>query len=76
MNRETFITAFQEQFDDTVPSLINFETKYKDLDEWSSMMALVIIAFVDDSYSYGLSGDDFKKTETVEDLYQIILKNK
>jgi acyl carrier protein len=74
MNREAFITAFQEQFDDTDQSLITFETKYKDLDEWSSMMALVIIAFVDDSYSYSLSGDDFKTAETVEDLYQIILK--
>ena len=74
MDKETFIAAFQEQFDDTEPSLITFETKYKDLDEWSSMMALVIIAFIDDSYSYSLSGDDFKKAETVEDLYQIIIK--
>jgi acyl carrier protein len=70
MNREEFLSGFQEQFDDTDPSLITFETKYKDLDEWSSMMSLIIIAFVDDSFNVTLAGDDFRNTTTVEELYQ------
>lgn len=74
MSKEAFLKGFQEQFDETDIELITFETKYKDLDEWSSMMALIIIAFIDDSYSVNLSGDDFKNSETVEDLYQIVTK--
>lgn len=74
MNKEEFLKGFQEQFEDTDPSLITFETKYKELEEWSSMMALMIIAYVDESFSGTLTGDDFKKTETVEDLYNIISK--
>lgn len=72
MNKEEFLIGFQEQFDDTDPSLISFETKYKDLDEWSSMMSLVIIAFVDDSFGATLAGDDFRNTTTVEELYNIV----
>lgn len=74
MNREDFLTGFQEQFDDTDASQITFETKYKDLDEWSSMMALIVIAFVDENYSISLTGEDFKNTSTVEDLYQLVSK--
>ena len=74
MNREEFLKGFQDQFDDTDKSLITFETKYKDLEEWSSMMALVIIAYIDENYAKNLSGDDFKKSITVEDLFQLLTK--
>ena len=74
MAKDKFLQGFQEQFDDTDPSLITFDTKYKDLEEWSSMMALVIIAFVDDEYNVSLSGDDFKNSATVADLYAIVSK--
>lgn len=74
MNKENFLVGFQEQFEDTDASKITFETKYKDLDEWSSMMALIVIAFVDENYSISLTGDDFKNTSTVEDLYQLVSK--
>ena len=73
MNKEDFLLGFQEQFEDTDPSLITFETKYKDLDEWSSMMSLIIIAFVDESFMVTLSGDDFRNTFTVEELYNIVV---
>ena len=74
MTKEDFLIGFQEQFEDTDPSLIAFETNYKDLDEWSSMMALVVIAFVDENYSVSLSGDDFKNSSTIEDLYKLVSK--
>lgn len=74
MAKDKFLQGFQEQFDDTDPNLITFETNYKDLEEWSSMMALVIIAFVDDEYNISLTGDDFKKSTTVSDLYEIVTK--
>jgi acyl carrier protein len=73
MIKETFLEGFRVQFDETDPQLINFETVYKDLDEWSSMMALVIIAFVDDEYNFTLNGDNFSNTKTVEDLYNLIM---
>jgi len=72
MSREEFLKGFQEQFDETDASLIDFDTNYKELAEWSSMMALIIIAFVDECFSKSLTGDDFRNSITIEDLYQII----
>ncbi|MFY7811753.1 MAG: acyl carrier protein [Flavobacterium sp.] len=72
MSLEIFLDGFRSQFDETAPELIQNETVYKELDEWSSMMALVIIAFVDDEYNVTLTGDDFGSTKTVEDLFNLI----
>ena len=74
MTTEEFLKGFREQFEDTDESLITFETKYKELEEWSSMIALIIIAFIDENYTKNLSGDDFKNSTTIEDLYQILIK--
>ena len=74
MTREEFLIGFREQFDDTDESLITFETNFKQLEEWSSMMALIIIAYIDENYAKSLSGDDFKNSNTIEDLYQLLSK--
>lgn len=74
MVKDKFLDGFRDQFDETDPGSITFDTIYKDLEEWSSMMALVIIAFIDDEYSISLSGDDFKNSNTVADLFDIISK--
>ncbi len=76
MDKNEFLAAFQEQFEDTDPALISFETVYKDLPEWNSMMTLVIIAFADENYGVTLKGTDFQNTSTVEDLYNTVLSKK
>ena len=74
MIREEFLNGFREQFEDTDVSLITFETKFKDLEEWSSMMALIIIAYIDENYAKSLTGEDFSNSSTIEDLYQLLNK--
>jgi acyl carrier protein len=76
MEKNDFLNSFQEQFEDTDASEITFETVYKDLPEWNSMMALVIIAFVDEKYEITVTGADLQNTRTVEDLYNIVLSKK
>jgi len=46
MNITEFIQHFAEQFDETDPSVFTPETVFHDLDEYSSLMALSIIAMV------------------------------
>ena len=72
MNKEHFLINFTEQFDETDSSLIKLESKFRDLDEWSSMMALIVIAMVDQEYNVKLTGDDIRTSETVNDLYDKI----
>lgn len=72
MNLKTFVENFADQYDDTDPSEIKPETIFKDLDEYSSLTALSIIAMVDDEYNVSLKGDDMRNTSTVEELYNLV----
>lgn len=68
-NLEEFVALFAEQFDDTDASEITATTVFHDLDEWSSLIGLSIIAMVDEEFDVALKGDDVKNAVTVEDLY-------
>ena len=48
MTLEKFIENFASQFDDTDASVFAADTKFRDLDEWSSLIALSLIAMVDE----------------------------
>lgn len=72
MEIKDFIEKFAEQFDETEVSVFTPETKFRELDEWSSLLALSIIAMVDDEYDVTLKGDDIRNSETIEDLYNIV----
>ncbi len=71
-NLEEFVELFAEQFDDTDASEFTPETKFRALDEWSSLIALSIIAMVDDEFDVTLKGDDIRNSETIEDIFKIV----
>jgi len=72
MEIKEFIEIFANQFDDTDASEIKAETNFRDLDEWSSLIALSVIAMVDEEYDVTLKGDDIKNANTVEDLFNTV----
>lgn len=72
MELKDFIENFAAQFDDTDASEIKAETVFKDLDEWSSLIALSIIAMVDEEYDIQIKGDDVRRCNTVGDLFSLI----
>ena len=69
MEIKEFVEKFAEQFDETDASVFTPETKFREIDEWSSLLALSIIAMVDDEYDVTLKGDDIRSSETVEDIF-------
>ena len=72
MELNSFIEHFAEQFDETDASEFKAETVFKDLDEWSSLIALSIIAMVDEEYDVTIKGDDIRNSNTVEDLFNAV----
>lgn len=69
----TFIQDFEELFDEVEQGSITKETIIRDLDEWSSLIALTLIAMADENYEIKLTGDDIRTSITVDDIYQKIL---
>lgn len=72
MELNEFVEKFAEQFDDTDPSEIKAETKFRDLEEWSSLIGLSVISMIDDEFEVILKGEDMRKAQTVEELYIIV----
>ncbi len=72
MELKEFIENFADQFDDTDASEIKAETIFKELDEWSSLIALSVIAMVDEEYDITIKGDDIRNSNTVEDLFNAV----
>lgn len=76
MTLEDFIVNFASQLDDSNPAEIKAETAFHELEEWSSLTALSIIAMVDEEYDVTLKGDDLNKSYTIEDLFNIVKSRK
>lgn len=73
MDLKDFIEKFAEQFEETEISSFSANTSFKELEEWSSLMSLAIIAMVDEEYGVRVKGDDIKDANTIEDLFKIAL---
>lgn len=72
MELNEFIANFAALFEDTDTSVFGPETYFRELDEWSSLMALSVIAMVDEEYDITLKGAEMKSAETIEELFEIV----
>jgi acyl carrier protein len=72
MELNKFIENIAIQFEDTDQSEFIAETKFKELEEWSSLMALLVIAMIDNEYHVKVKGDDIRNSNTINDLYEIV----
>lgn len=72
MEINEFIEKFAEIFDDTDVSELTPDTKFRDLDEWSSLSALGLLALADEEFDVELKAEDLKKANTIAELLTVI----
>ena len=76
MKLNDFIMNFAEQFDDIEENEIKADTDFTELDEWSSLTVLSIIAMVKTEYGKTVTGTEIRSCDTVEDLFNLINQKK
>lgn len=76
MEIKEFINNFADQFEDTDAAAFTPETKFRELDEWSSLTALSILAMVDEEYDVQLKADEMRKTNTIHELFDLVKSHK
>lgn len=54
--------------------MITADSKFRELEEWSSMQALIVIAAIDEHFGITVPERDFRAAQTVSDLHQLTLK--
>lgn len=72
MEINDFVKNFAAQFEDTDPSEISSNTAFRDLDEWSSLVGMSVIAMVKTQYDKTLTGKEIKACTTVEQLFNLL----
>ena len=72
MKLEDFIVNFANQFDDTDASEIQADTEYQELEEWSSLTAMSMIAMAKTQYGKTITGREVRSCKTVEELFNLI----
>ena len=69
---DEFVALFAEQFDETDPQEITADKQFRDLDEWSSLIGLSVIAMIDEEFDVTLRVEDMRKANTPAALYEIV----
>ncbi len=72
MEINDFLRNFSELFEETDSSKFKPVTRFRDIEEWSSLTALSVIAMVDEKYRIKLTGEDIRKSQTVEDIFNLV----
>ena len=72
MELNVFLANFADQSDDTDPSEIQADTKFHDLEEWSSLTGMGVIALAKSEYGKTITGKELRECVTVEDVFNLI----
>ena len=69
MTLDEFTQGIQECFIDGAVTL-NAKTRFRDNDEFDSLVGFAMLVYMEDSFGYRMTVDDYLKCHTAEDLYK------
>ena len=72
MDIKGFIENFIEQFEDEPTCEITAESVFRDIDGWSSIVALSVMSMIDDEYDVQLNGTEMRQANTIQELFDIV----
>ena len=76
MNMQEFVVNFANQFDETELEVFKAETRFRDLEEWSSLTGLAVLNMIARKYEVKITPTELKSVETVEALYNLVASKK
>ena len=72
MEIKEFIEKFAEVIEVENVDALTAETEIRNLDEWSSLSVMLLIAFFDEEFEKEIGGTDIKKCDTIQDLFNLV----
>lgn len=74
INRTAFLKSIVEQFDYTTLNDLSYSKSFDEIEEWSSLVGLGVLAMIRDEYNVRLNVKDLDSVKTIEDLFQMVNK--
>lgn len=72
MKIEDFISRLEEEYEDLKPGSLKPDSVFREVFEWNSINALILIAMVKTEYDVTINAEDIATSKTVDDLFRII----
>ena len=72
MELKDFIEKFSSQFPDEDPSEFTPDTDFHELDSWTSMTGLSVVAMIFHEYGVEIESQDIRDADTIEDLFNTV----
>lgn len=72
MDIKKFVQNFAEQFDETDASVFTPELAFRELEEWSSFLALGIMAMIKSEYDVAITADEMRNANTIQELFDTV----
>ncbi|TRZ70622.1 MAG: acyl carrier protein [Bacteroidetes bacterium] len=72
MKIEDFIAKLEEEYEDIAPGTLKPQSVFREVFEWSSINALILIALVKTEYDVTINAEDIATSKTIKDLFRII----
>jgi acyl carrier protein len=72
MHIDEFIKQLEGEYEDLTPGTLKPESVFREVFEWNSINALILIALVKTEYDVTINAEDIATSKTVSDLYRII----
>ena len=71
MTEINYLNELYEELEIESIEFLTMNTNFKDLDEWDSMTAMVLIGFINQNFNKNLNSDEIEKCETLADIINI-----
>ncbi|MCC8071480.1 MAG: phosphopantetheine-binding protein [Bacteroidales bacterium] len=72
MEIQEFIEKIAEQYEDANADTLTPDTEFRQVDNYSSLTALMILSIIDEEYNVTLNGDDMRKVKTIQELFDLV----
>lgn len=69
MTINEFIEKFAEAVEVEDVSTLSANTEFRNLEEWSSLAYLSVIALMDEEFDVQIEMEDFKKLKTIQEVF-------
>ena len=73
MTIQEFITKFAEAVEIEDVASLEDDTPFRELEEWSSLAVMILIAFYDDEFQKQIGEKEIRQAQTIEDLYNLAI---
>ena len=76
MNIQEFISIIDEEFDEVEKGTLTPTSSFRQMEGWSSMHALILIALVDNHFDVLLTGEELRGLNGIQDLHDLLASKK